>query len=259
MKRRSFFAAAVSAGLSRPSAAAPAAPAILELTWFRMRNSADNQSQRTRDFLARHYAPALRRAGSGPVGLFTVSIGEDSPSILVLTSYKNLAGMGMAGERLAADAALSKAMQEYDGLPGLGYQRMEKALLDGFPTMPGIEAPPSDPDRAARLFEMRTYESNSFTTLARKVKMFDDGEIAIFRRLGMRPVFFGRTMVGPRMPNLVYMLAYDSLAARDQAWSAFGGDPEWQKLRALPGLSDAEIVSNISNTILRPLAGSDIR
>jgi len=55
------------------------------------------------------------------------------------------------------------------------------------------------------------------------------------------------------------MLSFDSMAARDKLWSAFGNDPEWQKLRAQPGLSDAEIVSNISNTILRPLAFSPIR
>jgi hypothetical protein len=61
------------------------------------------------------------------------------------------------------------------------------------------------------------------------------------------------------MPCLTYMLSYDDLAARDRLWKAFGSDPEWQKLRATPGLSDAEIVSNINNTILRPLPFSTIR
>jgi hypothetical protein len=89
--------------------------------------------------------------------------------------------------------------------------------------------------------------------------MFDNGEIGIFRRLGMRPVFFGQTIVGRDMPNLTYMLAFDDLAHRERAWRAFGADPEWQKLRATPGLSDAEIVSNISSAILRPLPFSPIR
>ena len=40
---------------------------------------------------------------------------------------------------------------------------------------------------------------------------------------------------------------------------AYQADPEWQKLRATPGLTDPEIVSNISNSILRPLAFSPIR
>jgi hypothetical protein len=55
------------------------------------------------------------------------------------------------------------------------------------------------------------------------------------------------------------MLSFDDLASRERLWRAFGSDPEWQKLRAQPGLSDAEIVSNISNAILRPLAFSPIR
>jgi hypothetical protein len=55
------------------------------------------------------------------------------------------------------------------------------------------------------------------------------------------------------------MLAYPDMAGRDKVWSAFGADPDWRKLRSQPGYSDAEIVSNISNVILRPAAGSEIR
>jgi hypothetical protein len=72
-------------------------------------------------------------------------------------------------------------------------------------------------------------------------------------------VLFGKTIAGRNMPSLTYMLGYDDLAARDKLWKAFSSDPEWQKLRSTPGLSDAEIVSNISNTLLRPLPFSMIR
>jgi len=88
--------------------------------------------------------------------------------------------------------------------------------------------------------------------------MFETGEAAIFRRLGMSPVFFAQTIVGRNVPNLTYMLCYDDLAAREKLWKDFGADPEWQKLRSAPGNSDAEIVSNISNTILRPAPYSQI-
>ena len=84
-------------------------------------------------------------------------------------------------------------------------------------------------------------------------------EMQIFQRLGMRPVFFGETLVGPRQPNLMYMLSYDDLAARDKLWHNFVTDPEWRKLSAKPELKDSEIVANISNVILRPLTFSAIR
>ena len=69
--------------------------------------------------------------------------------------------------------------------------------------------------------------------------MFSEmGEIEIFNRVGLTPVFFSRTLVGPRMPNLVYMLVYDDMAAREKNWAAFRNDPEWKKLSATPGFTD---------------------
>ncbi len=137
--------------------------------------------------------------------------------------------------------------------------RMESSILRAFESIPDIEVPPGDAKRKPRIFELRTYESNSARASKTKIKMFNDAEIKIFRRSGMLPVFFGETLIGRNLPNLTYMLAYDDLAARDKVWSAFGADPEWQKLRSTPGLTDAEIVSNISNALLRPLPFSPIR
>jgi hypothetical protein len=136
---------------------------------------------------------------------------------------------------------------------------MESSLLRAFDGYPSIVPPPDDGKRPARLFELRQYESNNTGTLKRKVKMFHDGEIGAFQRAGGQPVFFGETFVGPRQPNLTYMLSYEDLPGRDKVWKAFGADPEWQKLRVMPGLSDAEIVSNITNYLVSPLPFSQIR
>src|SRR5262249_16536250 len=126
-------------------------------------------------------------------------------------------------------------------------------------SMPAIEIPPGDAKRSPRIFELRTYESHNVRASKTKVKMFDDAEIKIFRRVGMIPVFFGETLIGRNLPNLTYMLAYDDLAALDRVWKSFAADPEWLKLRATPGLTDPEIVTNISNSLLRPLPFSPIR
>ena len=75
----------------------------------------------------------------------------------------------------------------------------------------------------------------------------------------MRPVFIGESIVGPRQPNITYMLSFDSLAEREKLWSAFGSDPEWKKLSAPPELKDAQIVANISNIIVRPLPFSPMK
>lgn len=259
MNRRHFLASAAGASLVLPSASGAAKKAVFELRYYRLRNTHANQVTRTSDFLAKAAAPALRRAGAGPLGFFSGVIAGDSPFILALVSFSSLAGMEAAWEKMEADPAYRKAQGEFHALPDLAYERIENSLLRGFESMPRIEAPPSEGNRATRIFELRTYESNNGSTLRRKIKMFDDEEISIFRRCGILPVFFGETIVGTHMPNLTYMVAYDDLAARDKAWRTFGADPGWQKLRAQPGLADAEIVSNVSNAILRPLPFSDIR
>jgi hypothetical protein len=135
---------------------------------------------------------------------------------------------------------------------------MESSLMRAFDGHPAITVP-KPLEKGNHIFELRTYEANNVKAVKRKIKMFNDGESAIFQRLGMQPVFFGETIVGRNLPNLTYMLTYDDFAARDRMWGAFGRDPEWQKLRAQPDLADALIVSNISNAILRPLAFSPIR
>jgi len=224
-----------------------------------MRNATEDQMQRTVGFLSKGALPALERAGIGPLGFFTSVIAEESPFILALATFPSLSAMESSREKEAQDSEYQKARDAYNSMPGLGYVRLESSLLRCFEGMPRPEVLPPDPKRPARIFELRMYESNNSSTLARKIKMFNEGEMAIFRRLGMRPVFFGETIIGRNMPNLVYMLSFDSLAARESMWKAFGEDAEWKQLRSKPGYSDAEIVSNISNSILRPLPFSPIR
>lgn len=233
-------------------------PAVLELRLFKLRNTQDGQNQRTSDFLAKHYVPAVQRAGAGTVGAFGSVIASGSPFILLVTSFPSMAAIESATDKVLADKAYVQARTEFDSGP-VPYIRMETSLLKCFDSIPDIEVPPSDSKRPARIFELRTYESHTMTALTKKVGMFDGGEIAIFRKVHMAPVFFGRTIYGQNMPNLTYMLGYDSLAEREKAWSAFGSDEDWKKLRATPGLSDPEVVSNISNAILRPLPFSQVR
>jgi hypothetical protein len=253
MTRRAFVPLAASAAAAGLGGADAPKNAILELRYIRLRNSAENQRQRSADFLQRSAVPALQRAGAGPIGVFASAVAPETPFLMMLVSYPSLAAMEQIQDKVSADREYQKALESFNAQPGLSYERMESMLLRAFDAMPQVAVPPVEGPRARRLFEVRMYESNNSSTLARKIKMFESGEIAIFKRLGMQPVFFGRMIVGPKMPNLVYMLAFDDMAAREKAWRAFGGDPEWKKLRETPGWSDAEIVSNISNFFITPL------
>ncbi len=262
MTRRNVLNAVAGASLAGAAEAASGSNAILELRWLRMRNGADEQARRTKAFLEHGLAPALHKSGITMTGFFESVIAPESPFVLMVTSYPDFATYYQVTQKLmsaqSSDKTLEQARAEYYSGGGLGYVRMDVSLLRAFDSIPQVESK-REAGGKPRIFELRTYESNNFHTLKRKIKMFDDAEIAIFRKTGINPVFFGETLAGRNMPNLTYMVAFDSLAGREQAWSRFVADPAWLELRAKPGLADAEIVSNISNAILRPLPFSAIR
>ena len=90
------------------------------------------------------------------------------------------------------------------------------------------------------------------------MEMFHSGEFEIFQRAGFWQVFFGDTLIGPRLPQLTYMVSFPDISEIDVKWVAFRSDPQWLKLSALPKYSSEAIVGNISNLILRPASFSQI-
>ncbi len=257
MYRRDFVTLSAAAGLAGAAPAASSKNALFSLLYFYLRQG--TQPARTTAYLNKVWMPAAQRAGLGPLGFFSPVFGERSPFILSLASYPSFASIATVSSRIDDDKDFWKGWEDYQSIQDPPYVRLEHELLYAFDSMPELVAPPTDPKRPARVFELRTYESLTELSLRRKIKMFDDGEAGIFRRLGMSPVFFGQAVFGRNLPKLTYMLAYDDLAAREKLWRDFSADPEWQKLRVRPGLSDAELVSNLSISILRPLPFSPIR
>jgi hypothetical protein len=219
------------------------------------------QPRRLGEYLAKARVPALTRAGAGPIGVFEPIAGPPQPSLFSLTPFASAAPFLTLDDTLAKDADYQAAAAPYIEATAAdpAYVRQETWLLQAFPTFPRVEVPPQTAAKAPRIFELRIYESASEKAHLKKVEMFEKlGEIAIFKRTGLVPVFFARMIAGPKMPCLAYLLVHDSLAAREKNWQAFVTDPEWRKVAQTPGFSDADIVSNITTWLLRPSAASQI-
>jgi len=232
----------------------PAVPEYYELRLYHMRRGP--RQKLIQDYHRDVLIPALNRYDIGPVGVFEPSIGPDSPTIYLLITYKTIESFGGLSGRLASDAEYKKAGASYLNPPSSdpAYVRVESSLMVAFGGMPRLEVP----KKQARIFELRTYESPNKRANQKKIEMFNTGEIGIFRRTGLRPVFFGETLIGPKMPNLTYLVTFADMAERESSWSKFGADPDWKKLSSSPEFGDPEMVSNISNAILRPAPHSQI-
>ena len=127
-----------------------------------------------------------------------------------------------------------------------------------FEGMPKLTVPAAMAEHRSRVFELRTYESPTDQDHQRKVEMFNSGEFDIFAKAGFWQIFYGDTLIGPRMPNLTYMVGFESLAERDKKWATFASLPDWKKLSSSPRYAFEDIVSSITNLILSPAPYSQI-
>jgi hypothetical protein len=259
MNRREFLAAGVAAtaatNLTSGSVGAGAVAPQQYFEWrqYHLRTGANKNG--VGDFLKNVGIAALNRAGIKPVGVFTPVYGPSNAKLYVLLVHDSLQSVVDSSAQLLSDKeAREKGASFIDAsISEPAYVRFESSLMVAFSHMPKLEVP----TLKERIFELRIYESHSAKIGKKKVEMFNEGgEMAIFKKTGLNPVFFGETIIGPNLPNLNYMLAFRDMADRDQRWRDFGADPDWKALSANPAYRDT--VSNITDIILRPTEYSQI-
>jgi hypothetical protein len=257
MQRRTFMQMSLAAAGATATGTASVAAESHTTELYELRvYSLTTAKQPTLDrYLSEAFLPALKQYGIGPVGVFVEKAREDQRLVYVLIVHRSMDSVVGLSTRLSADETYRKAAGDYLSTPASDpvYRRIDSWLLAAIEGMPKLEAPSTS---QPRLFNLRIYESHNERAGKKKIEMFNKSELAIFRRVGLTPVFFAETIVGASMPNLTYMLVFPDDAARTAAWSRFGKDPEWQQLRAMPEYADKEIVSRITNKILTPASYS---
>ena len=266
MDRRKFLASSLAASGAAVAAstsllAAPQEPsAPAEREYYELRRYhilGGPQKQLADSYFRDALIPAANRAGIKPVGVFNTSIGDaGAESCYVLLPAAKAETLVTLEAHLADDAEYQKAGAAFLNAPARdpGFDRVDSALLYAFAAQPKLVAPPTGP----RMFEIRTYESTTPQDHIRKVEQMNSGEVAIFKKAGLMPVFMGDRLIGDRLPCLTYMITFATLADREKGWAAFFGSPEWKTLSSDPRYSFEPLVSNVDNAILSPAPYSQI-
>jgi hypothetical protein len=265
MRRRQFLStsiSAVGATLSASALAAVVPPADSSPEYYLLRRyqlTSGPQTKLAEDYFANALIPALNRLGITPVGAFALDVGEGTPAYYLLMPSTKLEALVRVDHELAKDSEFLQAAGAFWSAPAIAppFVEVESSLMRAFEGRPKLTKPDLSKSKQ-RIFQLRTYRSPTDRDHIRKVEMFHSGEFEIFARSGCASVFYGDTLVGPRMPNLTYMLTFPDMAALTAGWDKFRNDPDWKKLTSDPKFSFEAIVSNISNLMLKPLACSQI-
>ncbi len=219
---------------------------LYELRTYQVKFGSDQKM--LKEYLTTILGPALKRLGANFYSVFT-ELGVSEPSNLwVLISYPDAPTFIKAsqvygeGEYITSAASYNSVTKDK-----ALYSRFSSSLFLAFEGMPNMSAPLP----GASVFELRTYEGFNEDAVSRKIRMFNDEEIALFLKVKLMPVFFGEMIIGPYRPSLTYMLNFKDMAERDANWTTFGAHPEWQAMNSKEIYANS--VSNIRKIFLNPL------
>src|SRR5699024_1549294 len=107
------------------------------------------------------------------------------------------------------------------------------------------------------IVEMRVYHCAP-TRLPALLARFRDTTLGYFKQYGIEQIGFWTTVIGPDNHALTYMLKWDSMAQREERWTAFANDPDWIAERNATE-KDVPIVARVENSFLAPTDFSALR
>jgi hypothetical protein len=106
------------------------------------------------------------------------------------------------------------------------------------------------------IYELRIYRSMP-GRLPALLFRFQNDTLRIWEKHGICQAGFWTTLIGESNEQLIYMLAWESMAEREKRWGAFLADPEWSATVARTE-KDGPLVQNISSQLLAPTAFSSV-
>ena len=259
MKKIFFFGIAIFILFSSLQITLAQERSFIQLKIYTIEN--EEQVQRLDQYLENAYIPAMHRAGIQHVGVFK-PIEKDpfhNKHIFVLIPFKDLLQFEKIDRTLNDDKKYLSAGSEYinalhDDPP---YVRIKSILLRTFEDMPNYGVPEHNTPSSERIYELRSYQGSTEKKYEKKLEMFNQGgEADIFVDLGFQPIFFGEVIIGPDLPNLMYLTTFSDEESQSEHWDAFRESPEWEALKLDPQYNNT--VSHIDKYLLYPAEYSDL-
>jgi len=231
-------------------------PQYYELRVYTTKSEA--QQKLINDYWQKAAVPAYNRLGIPAVGVFTELQDSATNKVYVLIPFETPGAYAAIPGKLATDSTYQTAATDYLNTPKSdpAYVRFESSLLVAFDGMKKLAVPPSAADQKPWIFELRTYLSHSESKGVNKVKMFNSGEIPLMQEVGLTPIFFGQTVIGSQMPNLIYMVSSENQDEHKKHWKDFFDAPVWKKLIGDPQYKDN--VSKVISVFLKRTPASQI-
>jgi hypothetical protein len=167
-----------------------------------------------RSYIADALLPCMEKLRNIPRMCLEAVVAPRTPETLVLAVYSSFNEMLEVRTRISSDPRVRRAWSGIESAQVLDDVRSHVLIVskESAIVKPG-------------LFEVRTWHAPAW----REGPSPEVG--SVLSRIGIRPIVAGATAAGEHLPRFTYVVPFDSLAARQQAWASLDGDGQWMEMQ----------------------------
>jgi len=220
MNRRTLLSAlGISAAGSFTGLYAITSSSPTEQTWVvsleSFRASHADQMPHLHSYLGGTFLPYLNEIHHGPKMFLDAIVAPHTPQALVLTAFPSFAEMIEIRSKIAAHPNIQKARADRE----CGEAQVLITSADFIRFQAGATR------RRDGIFELRTYHAPAWSDRPPAAVN------AAFHRVGILPVLTA-SAAGEHVPRFTFLVPFESLAKRQEAWESLEADSGWNDLEA---------------------------
>jgi len=228
MNRRSLLswlgvsAAGSLAGLSAVKEAQPSKrTGVLSIESFRVRQA--DQMPRLHSYLGGAFLSYFVQIHRGPKMFLEAIVAPHIPQALFLAAFPGFDEMIETRRKLAAHRGIQRARADLESGEVPVVEQAQSQILITTPDSLRFHMTPTS--RETSVFELRSYHAPAWRDRPPATVN------AAFSRAGIHPILNASTAAGEHLPRFTYLIPFQSLAARQEAWARVDMDQEWISLQ----------------------------
>jgi hypothetical protein len=194
---------------------------FLSLESFRVRQA--DGMQRLHSYLGGPLLSVFSQIHGGPTMFLEAIVAPHTPQALFLAAFPSIDEMIATRGKLAAHPGIQRARADLEsGEVPVVEQSQTQILIANRDSLRFDKRPTQ---RETGVFELRSYRAPAWRNQPPAAVR------GAFRRAGIHPILTA-SAAGEHLPRFTYLVAFESLAARQETWARLDADPEWRGLGA---------------------------
>jgi hypothetical protein len=179
------------------------------------------QATHLRSYVADALLPCMKQLYNSPRMCLEAVVAPHTPQTLLLAAYSSFNEMLEVRTRVASDPRVRRAWAGIESAQVLDDVRSHVLIV----SEESVRFPAESAFVKSGLFEVRTWHA----------PVWREGPLpevsSVLSRNGIHPIVAGATAAGEHLPRFTYVVPFDSLAARQQAWARLDGDAQWTEMQ----------------------------